>query len=170
MRGMTKGLEYLRSKRYWALILLGPPVRLIFAYAVFAALHLGLELPWPTLEDAGLVVSLLEMFGFLMVLDFVDRIAIRMIYGVSGPLQDRARKRADDGLIGMFPAVMAMVAGYAIVLMVARNFGMQPAVDLDNSFILLLVVILSTIHNAEQVWRAEQRQPHQPDGAEGTSG
>jgi hypothetical protein len=161
-------LEHLKSKRYWALILLGPPLQFIFAYVVFAGLHLGLGLPQPTLADAGLIVSLLEMFGFLIVLGFASRLGIRMAYGPKCPAQDQLRRRADDGLIGMFPAVMAMVAGYAAVLMVARYFGMQPAVDLDNSFILLLVVILSTIHSAEEVWRGERRQPRHTDVTEGT--
>jgi len=50
---MAKGFEHLKSRRYWVLILLGPPLRVVFAYALFAGLHLGLGLPWPTLGDAG---------------------------------------------------------------------------------------------------------------------
>lgn len=75
-----KGLEYRKSKRYWALILLDPALKLNFAYAVFAGLHLGLGLPWPTLEDAGLVASLLEMLGFLVLLIAVDLLVLGQIY------------------------------------------------------------------------------------------
>jgi hypothetical protein len=165
---MAKDLEYLRSKRYWALILLGPPLRAIFAFAVFAALHLGLGLPWPTHEDAGILASLLEMFGFLAVLEIADRFTIRMFFGPRNPRQDEVQGWAADGVIGMFAAEAAMVAGYAIVLIAAPYLAIQPAIDFDNSAILMLVLILSTIHYAEIVQRAGRRQPRQPDGAEGT--
>lgn len=77
---MARHLEYLGLKRYWVLILLGPPLRAIFAYAVFAGLHLGLGLPWPTLEDAGILASLLEMLGFLVLLVAAEFLVLGLIY------------------------------------------------------------------------------------------
>ncbi len=80
---MIRDIEHLRTKRYWVLILLGPPLRVVFAYAIFAALHLGLGLPWPTIEGLGPAISLLEFLGLMVLQLVMDRLGLGWISGVN---------------------------------------------------------------------------------------
>ncbi len=152
------GLEHLKSKRYWALVLLGPPLRVIFAFAVFAGLHLGLGLPWPTLADAGLVASLLEVLGLMVLLIAVDHLVLGWIYGMNFFRSGWFSRKQDMGVAEILGGIPGMTLGYAIVLKITDALSMQAVADLtDGGFIVFMVTFASMFGFMNTVKEGERK-------------
>jgi hypothetical protein len=113
---MAKRLEHLRSKRYWALILLGPPLRVVFAYSAFAGLHLGLGLPWPTLEGLGPAISLLEFLSLLVLQVVMDRLVLGGIYGVNVFQRAWWSGKLTVDVTGSVVAILMTLAGHVAIM------------------------------------------------------
>ena len=143
---MIAGFKHLKSKRYWALILLGPLVRIVFAYSVFAGLHLGFGLPWPKLEDAGLVGSLLEVLGLMVLLIAVDHLVLGWIYGRNFFRSGWFSRKQDMGVAEILCGIPGMTLGYAIVLKITDVLSMQAVADFNNAgFTVWLVTFVSML-------------------------
>ena len=155
---MIKDLGHLKSKRYWALILLGPPLRVIFAYALFAGLHLRLGLPWPTPEDAGVVASLLEVLGLMLLLIAVDHLVLSGIYRTNFFRPGWFSRKQDMGAAEILRGILFL--GYAIV-MITDALYMQSVADLnavggDPVFLVTfasMFVFMNTLQHGERTHR-----------------
>ncbi len=162
---MSKGLRHLRTKRYWALILLGPPLQVIFAYAVFTGLYLGFGLPWPTLEDAGPFASMLEAFGFLGLLVVVEFLVLGNIYRMNFFTRGWSTRKADIGLIELLASSLGIFAGFVIVIGMASAMPDTISVGFENGgFMILLVVLASTFAFIGTVQYGEQTLRNRTEG------
>ena len=157
-----KGLEHLKSKRYWALILFGPPLQYIFAYAVFAGLHLGLGLPWPTLRDAGLVASLLEVLVFFALLTAVEFLALGRIYRMNFFTRGWSTRKAELGPIEFLASSLGVAAGFMVLVVAARAMPELTGAGFENGGFMIFVVVLAsaftfmgTVQHGERTLRNE---------------
>lgn len=157
---MTEAAERPESKRYWALLLLGPPLRAIFVCVLFAGLHLGLGLSWPKLEIAGFAASLLEMLGILVVLIVVDHLAVGIVYRTVFFVSGWLRKGPDLDIFGFMVAAITMVPGFAIAALAARVFLSELLTEAGDSLFRIVIVLLVSIapfvtalREAEDKWQ-----------------
>ena len=168
---MSDNLEHLKPKRYWALILLGPPLRTILAYAVFAALHPGLGLPRPTLEDAGLVASMLELVGFMALLIGVDFFVLGRIYRMKFLTPGWSMRKTDFRIIELLASSLGIVLGYATVLVASTAVSLQAIADFEKGgFIIFMAVFTSTLGFVGTVQQGERTLRDRADGATNEAG
>lgn len=163
---MIKGHEHLNSKHYWALLLLGPPLKVVFAFALFAGLHLGLGLPWPTLEDAGFVASILELIGFGAFLIVVDLLILGRIYRMNFFTLGLPKRDFEKELIGLVAGIFGIGLGFAIVLATAMALSLTAIVDFEHGgFFLFLVSMTSSIGFTGAVAEGERKLRDRANGA-----
>ncbi len=161
-----KSLEHLESKRYRAIILLGPPLRVFFAFAVFAGLHLGLGLPWLTLEDAGIVASLLEILGLLLLLIAVDLLVLSGIYRTNFFRPGWFSRKQDMDVAEILRGIPGMLIGYTIV-MIMDGLYMKSVAGLNavGGTTVLLVTFASMFVFMNTVQQGERTHRDRPSGA-----
>lgn len=157
------GSRYSRSRRYWALLLIAPPLRVVFAFAVFALLHLKLGLAWPTLHGAGFLLSLTEFAGLAFLLWLIDTAVVSAVYRLN-PLRFCGTKgMSAPGVMGLAIAAGGSALGFAGTLS-----GVAPAIQLpfnafENGGMIVFIVCLATtgsfligLEGAERIFPLER--------------
>ena len=140
---MSEAVELPRSRRFWALMLLAPPLRAMLAYALFALLHLGLGLPWPAAE-AGFLGGLLETLGLMLFVAAVDLYALGRIYRIGFFKTHLLREQMKIGFLAPFVAILATVPGYLAVLKVASLYAVPQIASPASGGLLVLVALVVT--------------------------
>lgn len=157
------GSRYSGSRRYWALLLIAPPLRVVFAFAVFELLHLHLGLAWPTLHGAGFLLSLTEFVGLAFLFWLIDTAAVSAGYRLSPLRLCGTKGMSAPGVMGL-----AIAAGGTALGFTGTVFGIAPAIQLpvaafENGGMIVLIVCLATtgsfligLEGAERIFRLEE--------------
>ena len=137
---MTDDFPYLKSRRFWVLIILGPPLNVIIASLLLAASHVGLGSPLPTPAELGEAVYILVLLGYFLVFVLLNFTAIQSIYRVKLPPHAFLPHRG-----GYFPGILiglltAMV-GIALIDAAPLDFLNTGLTYALNNYLLMLVIL-----------------------------